>query len=579
MAAPQVHAHTSANGDVHQAESSPKISPTSIPSQARQILTNSIINNESLNIPKAVKDLTSNVVFAPEVEPFLPTSLKMSESASALWATIGLFANAICKERYSTEEPKKITVDVYSATLMLASVFLFEVDGKHFIESKAVPRAIHLDKGTMRETYRNVISNVYKTADGKFYHLHGSLNADPTLNMLGLPLHRPDLQGDIEASKDVYRSVVGARDSKSIEIEANERWRQPGATCLTMDHFSATPHGKVNIQDPLYKITTTNDHLPPTAWPQVGKKDRSLAGIKVLDLTKVIAGPTVTRVLALMGADVLRVSAEAQPEALIFISDGQIGKRDTDINIKTTEGKHQLDKLIAEADVIVSSYRPGTFEKFGLGREWAHELARRRGKGLVYCRENCYGWNGEWSHRAGYQQISDAVTGASWEQGKFLGLDEPVMPLLPNSDSQTGLTGAISIMHALLLRSTTGGSYNISISLNQFNNWFLRNVGLHSPSVQTSLRALHPDLNLRHDTGIFEMAPVVMAATKRTNAEMWDKKRFTKGVMRWGVEGEEAVYLDWRGIVRVEGMGGEELVELGFEYGSCRPGSDQARFL
>ncbi|KAF2167344.1 hypothetical protein M409DRAFT_33832, partial [Zasmidium cellare ATCC 36951] len=470
----------------------------SIASQAREILMKSLIENEALKIPRAVKKLASSVSFTPEVEPFLPTSLKMSESASALWATIGLFANAMCEERYNTATPKKIVVDAYSATLMLASVFLFEVDGKHFIESKVVPRAIHLDKGSMRETYRTHLSNIYKAADGKFYHLHGSLNADPTLTMLGLPLHRPDLQGNIEGTKDVYRAAVAARDSLSLEIEANDRWRQPGVTCLTADEFAETPHGKVNIQDPLYKISTANEHLPPVAWPKVKTTDRPLAGIKVLDLTKVIAGPTITRVLALMGAEVLRVSAEAQPEALIFISDGQIGKRDTDINIKTAEGRSQLNKLLEEADVVVCSYRPGTFEKFGLGRNWAHEVARRRGKGLVYCRENCYGWNGEWSHRAGYQQISDCVTGASWEQGKFLGLDEPVMPLLPNSDSQTGLTGAISIMHALLLRSSTGGSYNIDISLNQFNNWFLRNVGLHTPSVQASLHALHPDFKLRH---------------------------------------------------------------------------------
>ena len=208
----------------------------------------------------------------------------------------------------------------------------------------------------------------------------------------------------------MYRAAVAARDSLSLEIEANDRWRQPGARCLTVDEFAATPHGKVNLQDPLYKISTTNEHLSPIAWPKVETNDRPLAGIKVLDLTKVIAGPTVTRVLALMGAEVLRVSAKSQPEALIFISDGQIGKRDTDINIKTAEGRAQLDKLMAEADVVVCSYRPGTFEKFGLGRNWAHELARRRGKGLVYCRENCYGWNGEWSHRAGYQQISDCVS-------------------------------------------------------------------------------------------------------------------------------------------------------------------------
>jgi hypothetical protein len=64
------------------------------------------------------------------------------------------------------------------------------------------------------------------------------------------------------------------------------------------------------------------------------------------------------------------------------------------------------------------------------------DLARRRGKGIVYIRENAYGWKGPFAMRSGWQQISDCLTGVSWLQGKFLGLDEPVVPLLPNSDYQ-----------------------------------------------------------------------------------------------------------------------------------------------
>lgn len=86
--------------------------------------------------------------------------MKMSESASAIWACIGLFASAICQERYGAEEPKRISVDVYTATLMLCSVFLFGVKGKTFVESQVAPRAVHLDKGHNRETYRNVVSNM-----------------------------------------------------------------------------------------------------------------------------------------------------------------------------------------------------------------------------------------------------------------------------------------------------------------------------------------------------------------------------------------------------------------------------------
>jgi hypothetical protein len=251
----------------------------------------------------------------------------------------------------------------------------------------------------------------FKTKDNRFFHLHGSLNATSTLQMLDLPQHRPDLQGNehIETIKDIYRTILAKRDSVSLEVEANDRWLMPGGTARTVDEYAATPHGKANVEEPLYKIYKSHEQLPSTPWPH-SQSGRPLAGIKVLDLTKVIAGPTVTRVLALMGADVLRVSTDTQPDALPFIADSQIGKRDADINLKTVEGKRLLDELLKDADVVVCSYRPGAFERMGLGREWAHELARRRGKGIVYCRENCYGWTGEWSGRAGYQPISDCVS-------------------------------------------------------------------------------------------------------------------------------------------------------------------------
>lgn len=229
--------------------------------------------------------------------------------------------------------------------------------------------------------------------------------------MLGMPQHRLDLtRNDRPAIKALYQEAVGSRDGIPLEIEANERWMQPGVLCLKVDEFANTPHGKLSIKDPLYFINSVNESLLPTGWPATGKIKRPLSGIKVLDLTKVVAGPTITRILALLGADVLRISTSSQPDAAFILYDGQMGKRDTEINLKSAEGKATFDRLLKEADVIVDGFRPGVLQKLGFGRIWAQELARQRGKGLIYARENCYGWHGEWSHRAGYQQISDCVS-------------------------------------------------------------------------------------------------------------------------------------------------------------------------
>lgn len=139
---------------------SPENSPSSIPSGAKEILTTFLTKNINLEMPAAVTEYASSVTFTPDVSSFLPTPMKMSESASAMWACVGLFASAICRDRYNAGEPERIVVDVYSATLMLCSVFLFQVDGKPFTESQVIPRAIHLDKERNRETYRNVASNM-----------------------------------------------------------------------------------------------------------------------------------------------------------------------------------------------------------------------------------------------------------------------------------------------------------------------------------------------------------------------------------------------------------------------------------
>nr|GFD45935.1 hypothetical protein [Tanacetum cinerariifolium] len=128
-----------------------------------------------------------------------------------------------------------------------------------------------------------------------------------------------------------------------------------------------------------------------------------------------------------------------------------------------------------------------------------------------------------------------------------------------------------------------GGSYNIEVSLNQFNNWFLRSVGLHDEQTQSSLRALHPEFLPRHDTAFAEICSMVMATMKNCNGtetgELWDPARFTKNHIEWGVEGEEAQYLDWRRIVLAQNGDGETNAMFNLQGTSSRPGSHEATWL
>jgi crotonobetainyl-CoA:carnitine CoA-transferase CaiB-like acyl-CoA transferase len=120
-------------------------------------------------------------------------------------------------------------------------------------------------------------------------------------------------------------------------------------------------------------------------------RNRPLVGVKVLDLTRVVAGPTITKSLALAGATVLRISCPNVPEASGLVFDMQVGERDCHIDLKTKEGKLTFRKLVMEADVVVDGYRPGALDRMGFGKTMVQDLARRRGKGIIYAQENCYG--------------------------------------------------------------------------------------------------------------------------------------------------------------------------------------------
>lgn len=147
-------------------------------------------------------------------------------------------------------------------------------------------------------------------------------------------------------------------------------------------------------------------------WPQPADTTdlRPLSGIKVLELARAIAAPTIGRVLAALGATVIRVSCSKNTELPITLFDGCQGKISVDIDLKTFEGRKKLLELIGDADVFIDGYRPAVLEHLGFGKDAVLGLVSDRHKGIVYCQENCYGWKGPWSTRPGWAQISDSVS-------------------------------------------------------------------------------------------------------------------------------------------------------------------------
>lgn len=167
----------------------------------------------------------------------------------------------------------------------------------------------------------------------------------------------------------------------------------------------------MNVQEPPWKVSQLPGSTPPTPFPAARNGSKKiLEGVKVLEMCRIIAGPTVTRILAEYGADVLKVTSPNLSDVPFFQVDGNMGKHAADLDLKTEAGRQEFEKLLADVDVIVDGYRPGALEKLGYGPQALAARAEKTGKGIVYVNENCFGYEGEWAGRAGWQQIADCVS-------------------------------------------------------------------------------------------------------------------------------------------------------------------------
>lgn len=320
--------------------------------------------------------------------------------------------------------------------------------------------------GQTSSLHRASATNIYRCADGRYFHVHGSMNPEPTQDSLGLP-HERDT-ASIEESWKPYMDAVGKLDSKEMQRLASDVYKQAGTICWTTEEFRNSDHGKKNAQVGLYDIhAVDNADQPPCWWPSSPQTSaqRPLAGLKVVDLTRVIAAPAVTRGLAELGASVMRITAEHVTDMSGLHVDLSWGKWNSHLDFRQAEDREKLRALIQDADVVVQGYRPGVLDKYGFSPEGLLELTKDRARGLIVVRENCYGWNGPWSYRSGWQQISDACCGVSVEFGRAMGNDEPVTPVFPNSDFCTGTSGVIAVLNAIIRRGDKGGSYQVDVSI------------------------------------------------------------------------------------------------------------------
>ncbi|MGH7186562.1 MAG: CoA transferase, partial [Pseudomonadota bacterium] len=234
-----------------------------------------------------------------------------------------------------------------------------------------------------------------------------------------------------------------------------------------MEEWARHPQGAAVAQLPLMEIVRIGDS-PPEALPG---GDRPLSGIRVLDLTRVIAGPTCARTLAEHGADVLKISGEHLPSLGRLEYDTGHGKLSAYLDLREDKDKEILRGLAREADVFAQGYRPGTLA----GRGFSPESLAQMRPGIVVVSLSAFGHVGPWASRRGFDTVIQTVSGITSRQGELFPGAQPGPQFYPVSaiDFLTGYLMAFGAMVALGRRAREGGSWLVRISLAQVGRWLV----------------------------------------------------------------------------------------------------------
>ncbi len=278
----------------------------------------------------------------------------------------------------------------------------------------------------------------------------------------------------------------------------------------TPAEWDASEQGRILAGRPVVEVTRIGDSNPE---PFKRGGDAPLDGVRVLDLTRVLAGPSCARTLAQYGAEVMAISSPNLPSVPMFVSDTGHGKRAAFVDLATSDGRDTLRRLVREGDVFSQSYRQGALERLGFG---PLELARMR-PGIVCTEINCYGHEGPWRTRPGWEQLGQTVTGMAVVHG---GAEMPRLQPGAVTDYTTGFLAAFGTMVALERRARHGGSYLVRVSLAQTAMW-IRAMGLAGEDRLAATQPLAAEeiaaWSLSRDTGFGPMTylhpPVTLSAT------------------------------------------------------------------
>lgn len=371
-------------------------------------------------------------------EGALPARLPVRQLARACVGTCALAAAELGARRAGLTEVPEVRVDDGA----VATAFLSE---RHLLINGRAPVSFA------------PLSRFWRTADG-WVRTHGNYphHRERLLSALGVPEDPAALAAALaERSAQEAEDAVYAAGGLAVAVRTPEEW-------------AAHPQAAVVAGGPLVERARLDTARARVLAPVESAPLLPAAGLRVLDLTRVLAGPVATRTLALLGADVLRLDPPHLPEVADQHADTGFGKRSATLDLASD--RRTFEELLAAADVVVTGYRPGALDRFGMS---ARDLAERR-PGLVVAHLSAWGSDGPWAGRRGFDSLVQAATGIAAIEGSA---EQPGALPAQALDHGTGYLLAAAVLRALTEQSYEGGSRLVRLALARTAWWLTDGIG------------------------------------------------------------------------------------------------------
>ncbi len=437
--------------------------------------------------PEALKSISLT-----GTEPVLPSSFCMGTAAQASIGAATLAASQLWQLRNNANQ--QAHVDMRHAAAEFRSERYLLVDGK--------PAPDLWD----------AIAGNYQTQDNRWVRLHTNF-----------PAHRDGLLAILKCDhtrQAVQKALLGW-NAQAIEDEANAR----GILATMMrsrEEWRTHEQGRALGRMPVFTIVKTGD-APPQ---HLQSASRPLSNIRVLDFTRVIAGPVCGRTLAAHGADVMRITAEHLPFMAPLMIDNGRGKLSAFLDLRTKQDTSKLVELVGQSDVFVQGYRPGAIASHGFSPE---DLAGIR-PGIVTASLSAYGHQGPWANRRGFDSLVQMSTGINKEEADAAGVSGPKVLPCQALDHAAGYILSFATMMALHRQATIGGSWHVETSLAQAGRWIetlgrLKNgLDYHDPD-----RNDIEDLTESSPSGFGEISTVKHAGILTNSPAFWSRPSMPLG--------------------------------------------------